>query len=139
MLFKSPSFHKRTDAEQHERTGTYEPIGARDLRMRAHESGCVGTNLKPEPGLPAPLRQRGTRSASRSHRAQRRTTYRDVRAYVYAHHGFSPRSGWIAHVKELNRLTLRPTHNRHGAARVDPCPPERRGAIEDALRHFGTL
>src|SRR5262249_8333178 len=32
-----------------------------------------------------------------------------------------------------------PTHNRHGATRVDPCPPERRAAIEDALRHFGAL
>jgi hypothetical protein len=108
--------------------------------LRAHESGCVGTNLEPEPAVQAPLlRQRGTRLASPSHRAQRASTYRDIRAYVYARYGFSPRTGWIAHVKELNGLTLRPTHNRHGAMRIDHCPPERRAAIEEVLRHFGIL
>lgn len=66
-------------------------------------------------------------------------TYGEIRAYVYARHGFSPRTGWIAHVKELRGLTLRPTHNRSGASRVDTCPPERRAAIEDALRHFGVI
>ena len=139
-LIKSPALHKRTGAEQHERTGTYEPAGARDLRLRAHESGCVGTNLEPEPAVQAPLlRQRGTRLASPSRRAQRASTYRDIRAYVYARYGFSPRTGWIAHVKELNGLTLRPTHNRYGAMRIDHCPPERRAAIEEVLRHFGIL
>jgi hypothetical protein len=84
------------------------------------------------------LSPRDTQSASPSRRIQRRTTYREIRAYIFAPR-LQPRTGWIAHVKELNSLALRPTHNRHGAARVDPCPPERRAAIEDALRHFGTL
>src|SRR5262245_13014294 len=95
---------------------------------------------EPEPGLPARfLRERGTRSTATSHRVRHASTYRDIRAYIYARHGFSPRTGWIAHVKELNGLTLRPTHNRHGSTRVDPCPPERRAAIEEVLRHFGIL
>jgi hypothetical protein len=38
----------------------------------------------------------------------------------------------------LNGLTLRPTHNR-SVTRVDECPPQRRPAIEGALRHFGAL
>ena len=46
---------------------------------------------------------------------------------------------WIAHVKELSGLRLRLTHNRHDSTRVDPCPPERRAAIEEALQHFGIL
>ena len=139
-LIKSPSFHKRTQMEQHERTATYEPTGDRERRVSAHESGCVGTKLEPESAVPAPpLPRRRAQSASPPHRIQRRTTYREIRAYVYAHHGFSPRTGWIAHVKELNGLTLRPTHNRHGADRVDRCPPERRTAIEEALRHFRKL
>jgi hypothetical protein len=58
---------------------------------------------------------------------------------VRARHGFTPRTGWIAHVKELNGLSLRPTHNRGPSARVVPCPPDRRPAIEEALRHFGML
>ena len=102
-------------------------------RLSSDESGCVGTNLEPESGAPVPsLSPRDTQSASPSRRIQRRTTYREIRAYIFAHHGFSPRTGWIAHVKELNGLTLRPTHNRHAATRADPCPPERRTAIEEA-------
>jgi len=34
---------------------------------------------------------------------------------------------------------LRPTHNRRDTTRVDACPPERRAAIEEALRRFGVL
>lgn len=69
----------------------------------------------------------------------RRTTYRDLRAYAYARHGFSPRTGWIAHVKELSGLPLRRTHNRYGTGRVDPCPSERRVAIKEALRHLRVI
>jgi len=138
LLFKSAILHKRTEMRQHELTGTYGSTGDRERRLNAPESGCVGTNLEPESGLlPPSLRERG--SAVPSHRVRHASAYRDIRAYVYARHGFSPRTGWIAHVKELNGLTLRPTHNRHGSTRVDPCPPERRAAIEEALRHFRTL
>ena len=119
-----------TDVDQHEGTGTCEPDNAGERRLRANESGCVGTNLEPEAVALSPTIRR---------RPQRPTTYRDIRAYVSARHGFSPRTGWIAHVKELSGLPLRPTLNRHGATRVDPCPPERRAAIAEALRHFRTL
>ena len=86
-----------------------------------------------EPERPAPVRVVAHGAASH------RSTYGEIRAYVYARHGFSPRTGWIAHVKELCGLTLRPAHNRPGTARVDTCPPERRAAVEDALRHFGVI
>jgi hypothetical protein len=72
-------------------------------------------------------------------RGPHRITYIDIQAHVRAHHGFTPRTGWIAHVKELNGLSLRPTHNRGPSARVVACPPERRAAIQEALRHFGML
>src|SRR5262245_28727525 len=118
---------------QHELTGTYASTGDRERRLNAPESACVETNLEPESGL------LGTRSGSPSRRIRRRTTYREIRAHVYAHHGFSPRTGWIAHVKELNGIALQQTHNRHGATRADPCPRARQVAIEEVLRHFGIL
>jgi hypothetical protein len=102
--------------------------------------GHVGTNLEPDPRAPVRLTVRRVVRAEPSQRPEsRRITYRAIRAYIYAHHGFSPRTGWIAHVKELSGLTLRPTHNRHDPTRADPCPPRRRAAIEEALRHFGIL
>src|SRR5262249_48624146 len=140
LLFKSPDLHKRTQTEQYKRTGTYEPTGARQHRLRVHESGCVGTNLEPELEAPPPSRrEHRTRSVSLGHRAQCPATYREIRAFVHARHGFSPRTGWIAHVKDLIGLPLRRTHNRQTSTRVDPCPPERRAAIEEALRHFQIL
>jgi hypothetical protein len=69
----------------------------------------------------------------------RRITYIEIQAYVRARHGFTPKTGWIAHVKEMNGLSLRPTHNRGTDARVTACPPERQPAIEEALRHFGMV
>jgi hypothetical protein len=103
--------------------------------LKADESGLVGTNVEPEPLAPVSL--------GRGHESRRpdpgRVTYAVIRAYIYSRHGFSPRTGWIAHIKELNGLTLRQTHNRRGPTRADPCPPERRAVIEAALRHFGVL
>jgi hypothetical protein len=128
-LIKSPGWDMHTDGERHERTGTYGSEVAGERRLRAHKSGYIGTNLEPEFVAPPPTSKRPRRS----------TTYRDLRAHAYARPGFSTRTGWIAHVKELSGLPLRRTHNRHGTERVDPCPSERRGAIEEALRHFRVI
>jgi len=68
-----------------------------------------------------------------------RTVHDAEEPYVRARHGFTPKTGWIAHVKELNGLPLRPTHNRGRSARVIPCPPERQAAVEETLRHFAIL
>ena len=101
-----------------------------------HRGG--GTNLEPDPRAPLRLTvRRGDARAEPSQRPEsRRITYRAIRAYIYARHGFSPRTGWIAHVKELSGLTLRPTHNRRDPTRADPCPPRRRADVEEALPHL---
>jgi hypothetical protein len=69
----------------------------------------------------------------------RQVTYIDVQARVRVTHGFTPKTAWIAHVKQANGLTVRSTHNRRALLRVDPCPLGRQAAIEEALRHFGIL
>jgi len=66
-------------------------------------------------------------------------SYRAIQNWVQAHYGFVPNPCWIAHVKELNRLPLRPAPNRQGAARRQLCPAPHRPAIEAAFRHFGML
>lgn len=120
------------DCDEHTGTDIFEADDAHKHRLRSDESAQVGTTEEPEPRAPV-------RGVKRRRPAPRPNTYRAIRAYVYAHHGFSPRTGWIANVKELNGVPLRPTHNRSSAARVDACPPERRSGIEEALRHFGVL
>jgi hypothetical protein len=55
------------------------------------------------------------------------------------HHGFQPKTCWIAHCKELQGVPLRKAANRRGKERLDPCPPDKRTAIIQAFRRFGML
>jgi len=66
-------------------------------------------------------------------------TYRQIQWYVRTRHGFVPLTGWIAHVKELQGLPVRPAPNRRGTERRWPCPADKRAAIEAALCHVGVL
>lgn len=63
-------------------------------------------------------------------------TYRDIQIFVKERHGIVAQSGWIAHVKELNGL---PIKSLRKTTRLKQCPQQWRGAIEEAMRHFGWL
>ena len=63
-----------------------------------------------------------------------------IQKFVQRQQGFIPKMGWIAHVKEIHGIPTRRGANRARRARdVEPCPAEKREAIEEALRHFGML
>ena len=65
-------------------------------------------------------------------------TYSEIQKFVQRHHGFIPKPAWINHVKVVWGLSTRQAPNRAGQdRRVVPLPPEKREAIEQALRHFG--
>lgn len=68
-----------------------------------------------------------------------KATYSQIQAFVKESAGFVPKTEWIAHVKELNGLRLKRTRYAPRTDRLDPCPPIKRKAIEDALRQFGFL
>jgi hypothetical protein len=64
----------------------------------------------------------------------------EIQAFVQRRHGFIPKIGWIAHVKEVHGIpTLRGADRARRDRDVEPCPPEKREAIEEALRHFGMM
>jgi hypothetical protein len=43
-------------------------------------------------------------------------------------------------VKEVHGIpTLREANRARRGRAIEPCPPEKREAIEEALRHFGVL
>ena len=64
----------------------------------------------------------------------------EIRKFVQRHHGFIPKAGWIAHVKEIRGVpTVGGAKRIRRDRRVEPCPPEKREAIEEALRHFGVI
>jgi hypothetical protein len=64
-------------------------------------------------------------------------TYKQIIADVLEHDKLYVQTPWIAHVKELNGLTFRPSHNRRFADRhLHPCPDHVRPLIEASLRRF---
>ncbi|MDI6638572.1 MAG: hypothetical protein QME82_06665 [Bacillota bacterium] len=68
------------------------------------------------------------------------STYRRIQEYVKRQYGFTPKTCWIAHVKELCGLEPRVSPNRYDASRrVNPCPPDKVGAIKEALKYFGMI
>lgn len=64
----------------------------------------------------------------------------EIQTFVQRRHGFRPKIGWIAHVKEVHGIpTLRGADRARRDRDVEPCPAEKREAIEEALRHFGMM
>jgi len=64
----------------------------------------------------------------------------EIQKFVQRRHGFIPKTGWIAHVKEVHNIpTLREAKRARRDRAIEPCPPEKREAIEEALRHFGVI
>lgn len=64
----------------------------------------------------------------------------EIQKFVQRRHGFVPKTEWIAHVKAVHRIpTLREAKRARRDRAIEPCPPEKREAIEEALRHFGMI
>jgi hypothetical protein len=64
----------------------------------------------------------------------------EIQKFVQHHHGFIPKREWIAHVKEAHGIpTLRAANRTRRARDVEPCPPDKREAIEEAFRHFSMI
>ena len=60
-------------------------------------------------------------------------TYQDIQLLIKTSHGWTPRTCWIAHCKELLGLPVKPAANRIGAIRTDPCPVAKQPAILSVL------
>ena len=67
-------------------------------------------------------------------------TYREIQNYVREEFNVSVKTCWIAHVKELNGLSLRKAPNRISRnTRVYPCPTDKQLIIEKAMVELGIL
>jgi len=67
-------------------------------------------------------------------------TYKDIQEDIKKRHGRSVKTCWIAHVKELNGLKPKVSHNRISTnSRKVPCPETFRPIIEDTMRRLKML
>jgi hypothetical protein len=64
----------------------------------------------------------------------------EIQKFVQHRHGFIPKTEWIVHVKAVHSIpTLREAERTRHARAIEPCPADKREAIEEALRHFGVI
>lgn len=67
-------------------------------------------------------------------------TYKQIIAFIREKYGYTVKTCWIAHMKELAGLEVKMAHNRYEpSVRTNPCPADKRDAILDAFRYFGML
>jgi len=67
-------------------------------------------------------------------------TYKQIQDCVKREYGYTVKTCWIAHVKELCGLDPRVAPNRgSNEHRSNPCPPEKVAAIKEGFRHFGMI
>jgi hypothetical protein len=67
-------------------------------------------------------------------------TYKEIQEYVKNQYGYTPKTCWIAHMKEINGLKPKIANNRHSTnSRVHPCPIEKQKDIREAFLHFKML
>ena len=64
-------------------------------------------------------------------------TYKQIQAYIKETHGYTAKSCWIAHMKEVCGLNPRVSPNRYSVeSRVHPCPQAKQNDLINAFKHF---
>ena len=66
-------------------------------------------------------------------------TYKQITEWVKVNYGYTAKGCWIADRKAFHGLSAGRPHVRKGTPRKYPCPVNKRGTIDAALRHFGMI
>ena len=71
------------------------------------------------------------------HRRPRTARYKDILTHVKQAKGYTVKTCWVADVMEQSGIGMRRAPNRISQERREnPCPPDKREAIVEALKHF---
>lgn len=66
--------------------------------------------------------------------------YKDIQDWILRNEGYTVKSCWVAHVKEMCGVPMRQAPNRISSKRrSQPCPSNKVLAIKRALRHVGII
>jgi len=64
-------------------------------------------------------------------------TYKQIQDYIEENFGYTPKTCWIAHMKELRNLSPKASPNRLSPTeRKHPCPSHKQDDLRRAFRHF---
>ncbi|MGJ7922922.1 hypothetical protein [Neobacillus sp. LXY-4] len=65
------------------------------------------------------------------------TTYKKIQEYIKQNHGYTPKTCWIANMKEIYGLNPRVAHNRYSPnSRTNPCPENKKEDLKEAFKYF---
>jgi hypothetical protein len=65
--------------------------------------------------------------------------YQEIQEYIKNKYGYTVKTCWIAHVKELCGLPLNDAPKRISNARTNPCPYDKVDSIRQAFKYFGMI
>lgn len=73
--------------------------------------------------------------------AEKKAIYHEIKDYVLEHSGLKVSSLYIVQVKQKYGIIEREIYNKPNSkdAKQSQCPPEKKTAIMEALRHFGMI
>jgi hypothetical protein len=64
-------------------------------------------------------------------------TYKEIQTYIKQKYGYSVKTCWIAHMKEVCGLKPGIAPNRHSIdSRTYPCPLDKQNDLKEAFVHF---
>lgn len=64
-------------------------------------------------------------------------TYKQIQEYIRDTYGYSPKTCWIAHMKDVCGLHPRIASNRYSVSnRTNPCPAVKQADTKEAFVHF---
>ena len=67
-------------------------------------------------------------------------TYKQIQEYVRDVYGYSPKTCWIAHMKDICSLHPKVALNRFSLeVRTHPCPANKQADIREAFVHFNMI
>jgi len=69
-------------------------------------------------------------------KSRKMATYKQIQEYVKQNYGYSCKSCWIAHMKEV--CGLNPKRQNPGQ-RTNPCPEHRQQNLVEVFKHFNLI
>jgi len=66
-------------------------------------------------------------------------TYKEIQENIKNKYGFTVKTCWIAHVKEMCNFPMEKASNRISKERKHPCPPDKVTIIKESFKYFGMI
>jgi len=65
------------------------------------------------------------------------STYKQIQEFIKETYGYTAKSCWIAHMKEVCGLNPKMSSRRYSPnTRVHPCPESKQNDLKEAFKHF---